>query len=95
MTRRNDLAAVTAALERLDAAVATLREQYGDTLGMRRLTGDVRRLSDDLAELGDPSPGLIPRQPTTLEAIPDEPYDPSMWVGADDEGLGAPDRHAP
>jgi hypothetical protein len=95
MTRREDLSAVTAALERLDAAVTALRSQYGDTLGMRRLVGDVRRLADDLDELGDPSPSAIPQQPTTLEAIPDEPYDPSMWVGADDEGLGAPDRHAP
>lgn len=95
MTRREDLAAVTAALERLEATVAALRSRYGDTLGMRRLTSDVRRLSDDIHELGEPSPDAIPQQPATLEPIPDEPYDPSMWVGADDEGLGAPDRHAP
>lgn len=95
MTRPEELAAVTAALQRLDAAVGTLRSRYGDTLGVRRLTSDVRRLADDLGELGDPSPDVVPRQPEALETIPDTPYDPSMWAGADDEGLGAPDRHAP
>src|SRR5690625_4480447 len=95
MTRREDLAAVKAALERLDTAVTTLRARYGDTLGMRRLATDVERVADDIAELGDPSPNVVPPQPTHLEPIPDEPYDPSMWAGADDEGLGAPDRRAP
>lgn len=95
MTRREDLAAVTAALERLDAAVTALRSRYGDTLGMRRLASDVQRLADDITELGDPSPTVMPAQPAHLEPITDEPYDPSMWAGADDEGLGAPDRRAP
>lgn len=95
MTRREDVAAVTAAVERLDVAVAALRSSYGETLGVRRLSSDVRRLTEDLGELGEPAPDTVPDRSATLEAIPDEPYDPSMWAGADDEGLGAPDRHAP
>jgi len=95
MTRREDVAAVAAAVERLDVAVTALRSSYGETLGIRRLSSDVRRISEDLDELGDPAPDAVPTRTATLEAIPDEPYDPSMWADADDEGLGAPDRHAP
>jgi hypothetical protein len=85
---------IDAALAALDRAVAGLRDEYGDTLGVRRLTSDVRRLADDLDELGDPAPGhYASRQ--DLEEIPDVPYDPSMWADAEDEGFGAPDRHAP
>ena len=85
---------IDAALAALDRAVARLRDEYGDTLGVRRLTSDVRRLADDLDELGDPAPGHhASRQ--DLEEIPDVPYDPSMWADAEDEGFGAPDRHAP
>jgi hypothetical protein len=54
----------------------------------------VRRLAEDLEELGDPAPGHHPAR-GELEEIPDVPYDPSMWADADDEGFGAPDRHAP
>jgi hypothetical protein len=85
---------VDAALAALDRAVASLRHEFGDTLGVRRLVSDVRRIADDLDELGDPAPGYRPA-PAELEEIPDVPYDPSMWADAEDEGFGAPDRHAP
>lgn len=88
-------AAVDAAVSQLEAAMSALRDQYGDTIGVRRLTSDLRRLVEDLDELGDPQPGHQPPASAPLETIPDTPYDPSMWVDADDEGLGAPDRHAP
>jgi hypothetical protein len=88
-------AEVEAALARLDRAVAAVREEYGMTLGVRRLTSDVRRLADDLEELGDPAPGHYASRQAELEEIPDVPYDPSMWADAEDEGFGAPDRHAP
>ncbi|WP_207782104.1 hypothetical protein [Phytoactinopolyspora limicola] len=87
--------AVAAALTTLESAVAGLRRTHGDTLGVRRLTSDVARLRDDLDELGDPSPGRTIPPDGPLETVPDTPYDPDMWVGAEDEGLGAPDRHAP
>ena len=85
---------IDAALAALDRAVAVLRDEYGDTLGVRRLRSDVRRLAEDLDELGDPLPGHHPAR-GDLEEIPDVPYDPSMWADAEDEGFGAPDRHAP
>lgn len=88
-------AAVDAAVAQLDSAVTDLRRAYGDTIGVRRLTSDVRRIAEDLAELGDPLPGHVPPPAAPLETIPDDPYDRSMWTDAEDEGLGAPDRHAP
>jgi hypothetical protein len=88
-------AEVEAALARLDRAVAALRDEYGPTLGTRRLMSDVRRLADDLDELGDPAPGHYGSRQAELEEISDVPYDPSMWADAEDEGFGAPDRHAP
>jgi hypothetical protein len=87
--------AVAAAITTLESAVTRLRGVYGNTLGVRRLASDVARLTDDLEELGEPQPGLLPAPAGPLETIPDTPYDPSMWAGAEDEGLGAPDRHAP
>jgi hypothetical protein len=86
---------VEAALAKLDRAVAALRDEYGDTLGIRRLASDVRRLAEDLDELGEPAPGHRAFRRDDLEEIPDVPYDPSMWADAEDEGFGAPDRHAP
>ncbi len=49
------VAAVVRALEGLHAAVGKLSQEYGDTLGIRRLVSDVARLNDDLAELGPAS----------------------------------------
>jgi hypothetical protein len=95
MSELDSRAEVEAALARLDRAVATLRDEYGPTLGTRRLASDVRRLADDLDELGDPAPGYRAARQAELEEISDVPYDPSMWADAEDEGFGAPDRHAP
>ncbi|MEI8410224.1 MULTISPECIES: hypothetical protein [unclassified Kribbella] len=90
------VAAVVRALETLHAAVGKLSQEYGDTLGIRRLVSDVARLNDDLAELGPPDPRHRPGPvPEELEEIPDVEYDASMWTDAEHEGFGAPDRHAP
>jgi len=78
------------ALTSLAAAVLTVREEYGDTLGVRRLTSDVDRLNADLEELGEPAPGHRPpaRSQDLLE-IPDDPYDESMWLDAQSEAQHA------
>lgn len=90
------VAAVQRALGALHDAVGRLSQEYGDTLGVRRLVSDVGRISDDLAELGPPDPRHGPGPvPDELEEIPDVEYDASMWTGAEHEGFGAPDRHAP
>jgi hypothetical protein len=87
---------VQEAIVQLGHAVEQLRAEYGDTLGVRRLTSDVERLGADLDELGDPQPGHHPTpRLEDLEEIPDREYDASMWSDADQEGFGAPDRHAP
>ncbi|MGH8867997.1 MAG: hypothetical protein ACRDYU_08385 [Actinomycetes bacterium] len=83
------LAAVRRALAELERAVELIRSGYGDTLGVRRLRSDVRRLGEDLDELGPPGGGMaqpLPGQP--LEVVPDGDYDPSLWADAEDEGLG-------
>lgn len=95
MGAQDSRAAVAAAIAVLESAISRLRDDYGESLGVRRLASDVRRLSDDLAELGDPLPGHPPVADHELEEIPDVPYDRAMWTDAEDEGFGAPDRHAP
>ncbi len=36
-----------------------------------------------------------PQKRPDLVTIPDTPYDDSLWIDTDDEGLGARDRRAP
>lgn len=87
---------VREAVTALRQAVERLQGEYGDTLGVRRLVSDVGRFYDDLDELGDPEPGRQPTpDPDNLVEIPDSDYDASMWSDAEQEGFGAPDRHAP
>ncbi len=86
----DSVAATRAALTSLAAAVLRLRNEYGDTLGVRRLTTDVDRLNADLDELGDPAPDSRPPvAPTEMIPIPDEPYDESMWQDAQSEAQHA------
>jgi hypothetical protein len=54
------------------------------------LVPDVDRLSEDLAELGDPKPGHTPGvDKSQLLEIPDDPYDESMWQDAQSEAQHA------
>ena len=94
MAAQDAVTSVRGALARLDTAVGALRLEYGDTLGTRRLTSDLRRLAEDLTELGGPAAGHR-RPPSPAEEIPDAPYDRGTWTDAEDEGFGAPDRRAP
>jgi len=96
MAERDAVATTQEVLGLLEKAVAMLRDQYGDTLGVRRVSSDVSRLATDLDELGPPAPGHRPGpSPDDLEEIPDTPYDEAMWSDAEHEGFGAPDRRAP
>jgi hypothetical protein len=90
MAEKESLAATRQALTSLAAAVLRLRSDYGDTLGVRRLTSDVDRLNADLDELGPPAPGVRPPvAPEERITIPDEPYDESMWQDAQTEAQHA------
>jgi len=89
MPLQEDIAEVRRALAALQRAVGTLETRYADSLGLRRLASDVRRLADDLDELGElrlakPTGDRLPR----LEFVPDKPYEPDFWRDADDEGVG-------
>jgi hypothetical protein len=91
MPDKDPVAATRAALTSLAAAVLRLRHEYGDTLGVRRLTSDVDRLHADLDELGSPAPAHRPPVgPEEMIPIPDEPYDESMWTDAQTEAQHAP-----
>ena len=86
---QRDVAEVRRALATLQRAVGGLQARHAETLGIRRLVSDVRRLTDDLEELGELRPvhhtgDRLPR----LEFVPDRPYEPDFWRDADDEGIG-------
>ena len=86
MSAKDAVAATRATLTTLDAAVLRLREEFGDTLGVRRLASDSDRLRADLDEIGDPKPGHRPgAQAGDVIEIPDEPYDETMWQAAESE----------
>jgi hypothetical protein len=90
MTSKDPVGATREAITTLAAAVLRVRREYGDTLGVRRLTSDVDRLQEDLDLLGQPEPGYSPEpnQDELLE-IPDAPYDESMWADAQSEAQHA------
>jgi hypothetical protein len=86
LSAQDAVAATREALTQLTATVLQIRNEYGDTLGVRRLTSDVARLSEALDQLGEPQPGHHP--PTRVEemiVIPDDAYDESMWRDAQSE----------
>lgn len=90
MSAQDTVAATRAALTTLAAAVLRVRDEHGNTLGVRRLISDVDRLQADLDELGEPAPGHRPgvNQDDLLE-IPDDAYDDSMWTDAQSEAQHA------
>jgi hypothetical protein len=88
-TASTELAHVKRALVELDRAVGRLQAHHAETLGVRRLVSDVRRLIEDLDEIGELPPataGAIAE--TRLHYVSDTPYPPDLWQDADDEGLG-------
>ncbi len=77
--------------------VGALRARYGDIPAVRRLVNDIERLEIDAGEFTTTaSTAPVPRGPSGLESevvvIPDTPYDPALWQGADDEGVGGYQR---
>jgi hypothetical protein len=83
-----DVAEVRKALATLRYAAGRLRARHAETVGLRRLASDVDRIAEDLDLLGD-LPPLAPRGDALprLEFVQDTPYDPTVFAGADDEGL--------
>ncbi|ASR37512.1 hypothetical protein BAY61_23720 [Prauserella marina] len=79
----------------LRQCVGALRARYGEAPAVRRLANDVERLDIDAVELDqtDPVPAQRPADRPEVVKVPDEPYDPALWEGADDEGVGGYQRH--
>lgn len=70
-----------------------------DLAAVKRRLQDLERTVEELehrvgTERGAPPPPSGGRA-ESMVTIPDAPYDFEKWTGTDDEGLGAPDRHAP
>jgi hypothetical protein len=86
MSAQDPVGAAREALATLAAAVLRIRTEYGDTLGVRRLSSDVDRLAEALDQLGEPQPGhRTSVDPAEIVVIPDAPYDESMWQDAESE----------
>ena len=96
MSVHDDLTTVQRCLDDLSRSVGRLEKQLGSGgLEMRRVRTDADHLKESVALLREAAahPGSA-RKPE-LVTIPDTPYDDSLWIDTDDEGLGARHRHAP
>lgn len=96
MSVHDELASVQRCLDDLIRSVGRLEEQLGSGgLEMRRVRTDAHHLRESVALLRETAATAVPRKRLDLVTISDTPYDPSLWVDTDDEGLGARDRRAP
>jgi hypothetical protein len=84
-----EIAELRRTIGQLRQCVGTLRARYGDASAIRRLANDVERLDIDAADLdGHELPVPAQSKPADRVVVPDTPYDPALWQGADDEGVG-------
>ena len=78
-------------IRQLRQCVGALHERYGEAAAVRRLENDLERLDIDADDL-DQTPVPTQQRPSAdrsdVVMVPDTPYDPSLWKGADDEGIG-------
>lgn len=95
MSSTAELGDVLRALAQLRTGVDGLHARYGDIAVVRRIDNDLERLEIDVSELSTAAPAPPrPRQSNSATAqrevieVPDTPYDPSLWQGVDDEGVG-------
>jgi hypothetical protein len=87
----SEIAGLQQAIGQLRRCVGELRTRYGDVTAVQRLANDVERLGIDASELREASSPPAPRGPINAHdvvVVPDTPYDPELWRGADDEGIG-------
>ncbi|MFC5956869.1 hypothetical protein ACFP51_21045 [Streptomyces pratens] len=97
MSVHDELASVQRSLDDLIRSVGRLEKQLGSGgLEMRRVRSDTNHLRESVALLRETvvTTAGVPQRPD-LVTISDAPYDPSLWVDSDDEGLGVRDRRAP
>jgi hypothetical protein len=82
----SELSVLHQTVDELRSIISSVRSRYGDIPAVKRLLGDIDRLDLDASELDEIVPPAQQDQPVQL--IDDRPADPSLWVDADDEGLG-------
>jgi hypothetical protein len=75
-------------LDQLRSCVGDVRSRYGDTPAVRRLVGDLDRIDIDVSELDSARVPPVVVKESAIEFIDDKPFDASLWVDADDEGVG-------
>lgn len=95
MTLQDEMTAVQRCLDELTRSVSRLEQQVGSGLEIRRVRSDTEHLRESLALLRASAPQSTPAPRPEMVTIPDTPYDTTLWTDAEDEGLGAQDRHAP
>jgi hypothetical protein len=90
MAVTTELTTLRRTVDELRDIVASMRERYGDIPAVKRLLGDIERIDLDASELDDitPLPAASTPEASEIHILDDKPLDPSLWEGADDEGLG-------
>ena len=91
----SEIANLRRAIGQLRQCITALESQYGDATVVKRLVNDLERLDIDAEDLGQSRPTPAPRsaEPMEVVVVPDTPYDPALWHGADDEGVGGYQAH--
>jgi hypothetical protein len=95
MAVTTELITLRRTVDELRAVVGSVRGRYGDIAAVRRLLNDIDRIDLDASELDDLTPLPLAPPAASDEApivLDDTPLDPSLWHGADDEGLGGYQR---
>lgn len=96
MSLHDELRTAQRCLDDLARCVSRLERELGDSgLEVRRIRSDAEHLRESLSLLSAaaPSPRGAPEE--EMISVSDVPYDRRLWTDADDEGVGARDRHAP
>jgi hypothetical protein len=92
MAETSELSTLHRTMDELGSVVGSVRTRYGDIPAVRRIVGDLERMALDVADLdalqppAEPASAEPPRP--ALQPIDDRPLDSSLWVDADDEGIG-------
>lgn len=94
MATTKELADLQRMVAELRQCVGALRSRFGETAPVLRVANDVDRLNIDVVELGGmPEPRVPSQGKSERVVVPDTPYDPELWRGADDEGVGGYHGH--
>ncbi|KRV47045.1 hypothetical protein AQ490_09820 [Wenjunlia vitaminophila] len=95
MSLHDDLTRVQRTVDDLVRSVGRLEHLLGHGLDIRRVRTDADHLRESVALLRDATRDSgTGSAADTMVIIPDAPYDPTLWRGAEDEGIGSPHGQA-